>query len=239
MVARFLTRFPILLSSLAIAGCASPDLIDTGRVAIVDSEALPPPSQADLIVDTRPQLIGPGDSISVDVFGLPELSREVRVDTSGHIALPLAGALDVSGKNPEEIARDVETRLRANFVRDPRVAVGIVEAVSQVVTVGGEVGRPGAYPVTGEATLMRTIARAEGTSETANAKHVVIFRTVEGKQMAALYDLRAIRLGAYADPQVYPNDVVVVGESNARRIFPQIANMSSLLISPLVALLNR
>jgi polysaccharide export outer membrane protein len=161
------------------------------------------------------------------------------VDSSGQIALPLAGTLDVSGLNPEEITRDVEARLSANFVRDPRVAIGIVEAVSQVVTVDGEVGRPGAYPVTGNATLMRTIARAEGTGVNANAKHVVIFRTVDGRSMAALYDLRAIRLGAYSDPEVFPNDVVVVGESAARRIFPQIANMSSLLISPLVALLNR
>jgi polysaccharide export outer membrane protein len=239
MVCRLAARFLFLLPVLAAVGCASPDLIDTGRVAIVDSEALPPPSPTDLIVDTRPQLIGPGDAISVEVFGLPELSRDVRVDSAGHIALPLAGALDVSGLSPEAIARDVETKLRANFVRDPRVTVGIVEAVSQIVTVGGEVSRPGVYPVTGESTLMRAITRAQGTSANANAKHVVIFRTVEGRQMAALYDLRAIQLGAYTDPQIYPNDVVVVGESAARRIFPQLANMSSLLISPLVAILNR
>jgi polysaccharide export outer membrane protein len=235
LVARLLAPLPLL----AIMGCASPKMIDTGRVTIVEAEALPAPQQADLIVDTRPQLIGPGDVISVEVFGLSELSREVRVDSDGHIALPLAGALNVSGLNPETIARDVETRLQANFVRDPRVSVGIVEAVSQVVTVDGEVNRPGAYPVTGESTLMRAIARAQGASVNADAKHVVIFRTVEGQQMAALYDLRAIRLGAYADPQVYPNDVVVVGESTARRIFPVLANMSSLLISPLVAILNR
>ena len=88
-------------------------------------------------------------------------------------------------------------------------------------------------------TLMRAIARAGGTSDFADATHVVVFRTVEGRPMAALYDLRAIRLAAYQDPDVYPNDVIVVGESQARRIFPQILQASGLLLTPVVALLNR
>lgn len=239
MTARPWVALALVLSVPGLAGCASPSLVDTGQVAIVDASALPPPADTDLIAATRPQLVGPGDALSVEVFALPELSREVRVDSSGRIALPLAGSIEVTGDTPEVIARKVEERLKANFVREPRVVVGIVEAVSQVVMVDGEVGRPGAYPVPGNATLMRTIALAQGTSETANAKHVVVFRRVEGRNMAALYDLRAIRLGAYSDPAIFPHDVIVVGESTARRVFPQLANMSSLLISPLVAILNR
>jgi polysaccharide biosynthesis/export protein len=227
-----------LLSLLVLSGCASPKLIDTGEVAIVSPAGLPPPTEADLTAGVRPNLIGPGDSISVEVFGLAELSREVRVDAEGNVALPLAGTMSVLGKTPAEFSAEVEERLRANYVREPQVTVGVTQVVSQVVTVDGAVRRPGVYPVVGQMTLMRAIARAEGTTDFARTSHVVVFRTVEGQQMAALYDLRAIRLGAYQDPQVYTNDVVVVGDSAALRLFPSILQASGLLLSPLVTLLN-
>jgi polysaccharide export outer membrane protein len=150
----------------------------------------------------------------------------------------MAGTIDVNGQSPEQLERTIEQRLAARYVRDPQVTVGIVETVSQVVTVDGEVRQPGIYPVAGRMTLMRTVARAQGATEFARTSHVVVFRTVEGRPMAALYDLRAIRLGAYEDPQIYPNDMVVVGESTARRIFPQILQAATLLITPLITVLN-
>jgi polysaccharide export outer membrane protein len=214
-------------------------MLDTGAVGIVSASSFPPPTIRDLAEGHRAHLIGPFDKLSVEVLGLPDLSRQVQVDADGHIALPLAGPIDVMGKNPEELARMIEASLRASYVRDPRVTVGIIETVSQVVTVDGEVHTPGIYPVAGRMTLMRTVARAAGATEFAQTNHVVVFRTVEGRPMAALYDLRAIRLGAYEDPQIYPNDVVVVGDSTARRLFPQILQASTLLLTPIITLLSR
>ena len=213
-------------------------MIDTGRVGIVTPDTFPAPTLADQAGGHRPHLIGPFDKLSVEVLGLPELSRQVQADADGHIALPMAGSIDVTGQSPEQLARTIEQRLAARYVRDPQVTVGIVETVSQTVTVDGEVRQPGIYPVAGRMTLMRTVARAQGATEFARTNHVVVFRTVEGRPMAALYDLRAIRLGAYEDPQIYPNDTVVVGESTARRIFPQILQAATLLITPLITVLN-
>jgi polysaccharide export outer membrane protein len=228
----------LLLTVLTLASCASPDLINTGNVAIATPDTLPPPSVTDLTDGGRPHYVGPFDEISVDVLGLPELSRQVRVDASGHVALPLAGSIDVTAKSPEELATIIEGRLRDTYVKNPRVSVAITETVSQTITVDGEVRAPGMYPVLGRMTLMRAIASAQGTSDIAQTSHVVVFRQVNGQQMAALYDLRAIRLGAYQDPLVYTNDVVVVGESNARRLFPQILQAAGLLMTPLVTVLN-
>jgi polysaccharide export outer membrane protein len=228
----------LLLTVLVLPSCASPGLTDTGNVAIVSFDALPPPSVTDLTDGQRPHYVGPFDEISVDVLGLPELSRQVRVDASGHVALPLAGSIDVTAKSPEELAVIIEQRLRDSYVKDPRVTVAVTETVSQTLTVDGEVRSPGNYPVIGRMTLMRAVASAQGTTDIAQTSHVVVFRQVNGQQMAALYDLRAIRLGAYRDPQVYINDVVVVGESNARRLFPQILQAAGLLMTPLVTVLN-
>ena len=229
-----------LSGSILLAACAStPPLRSNERLTVSDSHVLPPPTRQDLSGGGRDYVIGPLDSLSVDVYGVEELSRTVQADASGRISLPLVGELDVRGKTPSELARVIEQRLAGRYVRDPQVTVNLAQAVSQVVTVEGEVEEPGLYPVLGNMTLMRAVARAKGTTEFARLSHVVLFRTVEGQQLAALYDLRAIRQGAYDDPPVYANDVIVVGESQARRLFRDIIQGSGLITTPLIALIRR
>ncbi len=79
---------------------------------------------------------------------------------------------------------------------------------------------------------MRAIAQAEGTDEYSRLDDIVVFRTVEGQRMAALYDLNAIRHGAYSDPEVYANDVIMVGDSNTRRLFKDILSIVPALATP-------
>jgi polysaccharide export outer membrane protein len=68
---------------------------------------------------------------------------------------------------------------------------------------------------------------------------VVVFRSVNGRQMAALYNLGAIRRGVYPDPKIYANDIVVVGDSKARRMFQQFVQLAPLLTTPLILALER
>ncbi len=231
-------RWYVPLCAVCLVGCSEARLIDTGRVGIILPEQMPEPTREDLSRGARVHLLGPFDRVAVEVFGLNELSRQVQIDANGQIALPLAGQIDASGKTPQELEQLITERLRGSYVRDPRVTVSILETVSQVVTVDGEVRQPGLYPVTGGMTLMRAVARAQGTSEFARTSHVVLFRTVNGRQLATLYDLRAIRLGAYEDPAIYSQDVVVVGESRARRLFPQLVSAAGLLLSPLITVVG-
>ena len=149
-----------------------------------------------------------------------------------------AGPIDVTGRTPQELETIIAQRFREGHVRDPQVTVTVLETVSQVVTVDGEVRQPGLYPVVGSMTLMRAVARAQGANEFADLHFVVMFRTVNGRQLAALYDLRAIRLGAYEDPIVMPQDVIVVGESQARRLFPQIIQGLGLILTPVITILD-
>jgi polysaccharide export outer membrane protein len=88
--------------------------------------------------------------------------------------------------------------------------------------------------VLGNMSLMRAVAGAKGASEYARLDDVVVFRTVGGKQMAALYNLSAIRRGLYPDPQIYPNDIVIVGDSKARRMFQRFIEAAPTLATPLV-----
>ena len=151
--------------------------------------------------------------------------------------LPLAGTIEATGKSAAELAAIIEARLRGRYVRDSKVTVTL-ETSNQVVTVDGQVKKPGLYPIVGRMTLMRAVASAEGMDEFAAASHVVVFRRVDGKEMGGLYDVRAIRQGLYADPEVFANDVVYVGESGGRRVFQAVIQSSGLLTAPLIAILN-
>jgi polysaccharide export outer membrane protein len=222
-----------------LLGCATtPPLRTNENVTVSDTGVLPPPTRQDLGGQTRAYAIGPFDRLAVEVYGIEDLSRTIQVDASGLISLPLAGQIQAAGMTTTELSSAIAQRLVGRYVRNPQVTVNMVEAVSQVVTVEGEVQEPGLYPVVGRMTLMRAVARAKGTTEFARLSHVVLFRRVDGRQMAALYDLRAIRAGMYADPEIYANDIVVVGESQARRLFRDLINGSGLITTPIIALLN-
>lgn len=231
----------VLCVGLIASGCARKiPLESTASLSVVDSASgLPAPMRSDLVVGDRPSLIGPLDTITVDVFGLPDLSREMQVDASGRIAMPLVGTIDARGKTAEELSGAIETALRRRYVRDPEVTVNIRSSVSQVVTVDGSVVEPGLYPVTNQMTLMRAVASAKGLSEFAKLDDVVILRTVDGKRMAGLYNIGAVRRGLYADPAIYPNDVIIVGDSPQRRLFKDFVSVAPLLAAPLVAFLQR
>lgn len=152
--------------------------------------------------------------------------------------MPLVGTIDARGKTAGELAAAVEGALRGRYVRNPDVTVNIKSSVSQVVTIDGQVVEPGLYPVTNQMTLLRAVASAKGLSEFASEDDVVILRTVQGRKMAGLYNIAAIRRGTYDDPAIYANDVVVVGDSPQRRLFRDFVSLAPLLAAPLIAILQ-
>lgn len=230
-------RFFVLLFSVLLASCAGSGAIGTSSdVTVVSEDGLPEPTRSDLLAANRPYLIGPFDKLKIDVFGIEDLTKEVQIDASGRLSFPLIGVVEASGLTPGELADTIEQRLRGRYVRDPEVTINLDETVSQVITVDGQVGEPGLYPVIGRMTLMRAVATAGGTSEFAKLSDVVIFRNVRGQQLAGLYNLKAIRRGNYGDPEVFANDVIIVGDSQARRLFKDVLQASPLLTTPLVIL---
>ncbi|MFA7602116.1 MAG: polysaccharide biosynthesis/export family protein [Novosphingobium sp.] len=232
--------YPALILAIALTACGRHEpLVSTQRLTVVqDSATLPEPERTDLTAADRPALIGPLDTIEVDVFNVPDLSRELQVDASGRISMPLIGTIDARGKTASELADAIEDALRGRYVRNPEVTINIKSSVSQVVTVDGQVVEPGLYPVTNQMTLMRAVASAKGMTEFAREEDVVILRTVGGRKMAGLYNMSAIRRGAYDDPPIYANDVIVVGDSPQRRLFRDVVSLAPLLAAPLIAIVQ-
>jgi len=228
-----------MVASLLTACAGREPLRSTASLTVIEGNTiLPPPNRGDLTAADRPALIGPLDTIQVDVFNIPDLDREMQVDSSGRIAMPLAGTIDARGKTAAELAEAIEAALRNHYVRNPEVTVNIKSSVSQVVTIDGQVVEPGLYPVTNQMTLMRVIASAKGFSEFARQEDVVILRTVGERRMAGLYNVEEIRRGAYEDPAIYANDVIVVGDSPQRRLFRDFVSLSPVIAAPLIAILQ-
>ena len=230
-------RLTALSMLVMLAGCAGPGALgQSSSVQVVDAGSLPEPTRSDLLAANRPYLIGPFDKLTIDVFGIEDLTKEVQIDASGRLSFPLIGVVEAAGLTPGELSDVLEERLQGRYVRNPEVTINLEETVSQVITVDGQVENAGLYPVVGRMTLMRAVATAGGTSEFAKLSDVVIFREIGGQQMAGLYNLKAIRRGNYEDPEVFANDVIIVGDSQARRIFKDVLQASPLLTTPLIIL---
>lgn len=229
----------LALVSFTLVSCAggSGKYGGASGLDMVDVDQLPEPTVEDFKAADRPYRVGPFDKLIVSVFRVPDLSQiDIQVDVSGRMSFPLIGTIEVAGLSPGEIEDRMEDRLRGRFINDPQVTVNLVEVGSQTVTIGGEVNKPGLYPVIGRMTLMRAVATAEGASEFASRGEVIIFRTVADKEYAALFSLKAIERGNYPDPEVFPNDVVMVGENHAKRVF---TDYVSPFIAPIILATER
>jgi polysaccharide export outer membrane protein len=121
--------------------------------------------------------LGPGDLIEVAVYGIPELSQKVRISSSGDVYLPLVDYVHIGGLTPEEAQGLIEKKLsEGGFVRNPHVTLMVNESASSVVSVLGEVSRPGVYPMLGERRLLDVVSAAGGLTERAGRTITITHR---------------------------------------------------------------
>ena len=161
--------------------------------------------------------IGAQDLLDISVFLNEDLRREVRVNSLGEISLPLIGSVQAGGKTVEELEAELMAQYGKNYLKDPQITVFVKEFTSQRVTLEGAVKSAGIYPIKGKTSLMQAVAMAGGVNmDMADLEAVLVFRTVNGQRMAAKFNLKEIRAGEAADPQIYGDDIVVVGVSKGK-----------------------
>lgn len=197
----------------------------------LSANTLPPPDSAALLSQAATDYrIGAQDVLEVNVFGIDELKREVQVDNGGKVILPLVGQMQAGGRTPGEFSEDLETALKAKYMKNPQVIVTVKNAQSQRVTIDGAVTKPGVYPLSGPTTLLQAISLAQGPDQKlANVKKVAVFRQVQGRRHSAIFDLNQIRSGKAEDPQIYGNDIVVVETSGGARFIQNFQGLFPIL----------
>lgn len=159
MLSRVLVLFAALFLLVACAG---------------DGDGLPAPgARAASGEDYR---LGPEDKVKVAVFGEPDLSGEFVVDSSGVLATPFVGEIEVKGLTLREFETAYAKKLRdAEILRDPRVSAEVTSF--RPIYVLGEVKKPGQYAYVSGMTVQKAVALAEGYTYRASESSVEITRS--------------------------------------------------------------
>lgn len=161
--------------------------------------------------------IGPNDLLEFEVFGVPDMRRTVRVNSSGAVSLPLIGAVVLAGLTAQQSESLLAQRYSENYLQNPQVSLFIKEFTTQRITIEGAVTKPGIYPVVGSLTLLRALALAGGFAQYAEINEVMLFRnTSGGPSEPRVFDLDKIRAGEVADPPIESDDVIVVKRNPKR-----------------------
>jgi polysaccharide export outer membrane protein len=139
-------------------------------------------------------VVGPGDSLAIDLWGSIS-QRFVRlVDREGRVPLPDTGPLLVSGKSLGEVQLDIQHALRSVF-RDVSADVSVSRLRTVRVYVVGEVAEPGAYDISSLSTPLNALIAAGGITPRGSLRALRHFR---GKQLLEQVDayellLRGVR----------------------------------------------
>jgi polysaccharide export outer membrane protein len=155
--------------------------------------------------------IGPEDVLQISVFSNEALSRTVPVRPDGMISLPLLNDVKAAGLTPMELRTFLMTKL-VEFVPSPEVAVIVTEVRSFMISVIGQVMKPGRYDLKSSATIVDALAMAGGFKEFAGRSRIVVLRREGGPQKRIPFDYE--KMAAPSHPQenfpLRPGDIVMV-----------------------------
>lgn len=211
-----------LAALFMLQGCAggSPTASAEGAGAVPTRSAGAVEAPADQKSFEADYRIGPNDLLEINVLGVEDLARTVRVNSSGGISLPLVGVIHVAGLTARETEALLATKYQEDYLQDPQISVFISEFTSQRFTVDGAVSRPGVYPLAGKMTLLRALATAGGKGELADLENVMLFRTgADGETDQKKFNVLKIRNGEQPDPVLQRDDLVVVNQNPSRVTF--------------------
>lgn len=147
--------------------------------------------------------LGPGDVLSVRVFGEPDLSTNgARLTDSGTVFLPTLGELMVGGLTLGEIEHKVVTLLRGRILVNPKVSVSVDQY--RPFFINGMVRSPGAYPFQPGLTVRKASSLSGGLLERASLKKIFVIRADDPQQLSQRIQF---------DDIIFPGDIITVEES--------------------------
>lgn len=156
--------------------------------------------------------IGADDELDISVYGVPELSQHVRVDTSGDAYLLLIGPVHVEGLSSAEAQSVIEKRLvEGRFVKNPHVTVYVKEFTSQFVSIVGEVNKPGNYPALSIRRLYDAFQQAGGLTQTAGNVTITHPGQLNNPTIVTLSNDPV--KSAQANVEIMPGDVISVSKA--------------------------
>ena len=155
--------------------------------------------------------IGPEDILEISVWKEEELQREVLVRPDGGISFPLAGDVQVAGKTPLEVGKDITARIH-QYIPEAVVSVSVKTVSGYTIFVNGKVKQPGKFVVGRYMDVMQAITLAGGLDTFAKEGSIKVIRRQNGKQVVHSFNYKEVKIGKNLDQNIIlqSGDVVVV-----------------------------
>jgi polysaccharide export outer membrane protein len=184
----------IMRSSARQLACVAVGVGLAAATTALQAQTKPVPvSAAAAIAAAQQYQLAAGDTVRITVFQNPDLSFEARLNENGVISYPLLGAVALGGKTVTQAEKQIADALRTgNFVKQPQVNILVTQVRGHVVSVLGQVGKPGRYPLeNAEVHLSELLAEAGGIAS-GGSDIVVVAGTRDGKPYRVEIDAPAI-----------------------------------------------
>jgi polysaccharide biosynthesis/export protein len=192
----------VVLIAISLTSCAKELRVKQYELASTTPDPAKPPDEF--------YVIGPGDTLNIQLWKEPTLSGPAKVRPDGFITLPLVNEVQVSGLATGEL-RKILTAKYKEFVNDPVVTIRIEGIASSEVFLVGQVTKPGAYPLAGNDSLLQLITRAGGLTIFADRRDIRVVRRVGDKVTEYIADYDAILDGDLKqDIILKPGDRIIV-----------------------------
>ena len=216
----------ILLTLLAmIAGCAS-EAYNKSVLARAKALRVAPEYR-----------IGEGDTLTIRVLGQDVGDHMIQdmVRPDGKVSFPEHGDIHAAGKTPAQLRAELEETFKKTLgLNNPIVYVAVNAFTSKVVTVLGEVARPGRFPYTGQMRIADLLGITVGTRPTAASNRALLFREVDGNMK--IYQVHLKKFFSEADFStnfyVRPGDILFVPQNG----FAQVAKYITIGLLPIQAI---
>jgi len=195
---------PAMFSDELGTGYAEPTIIGPGDVVDISIVEAPPAVLYSSGLQSSQLLNGSTVRPTTVSSGL-ELPQQM-VDLNGRISVPFAGSIQAGGRTPQQIEREIVSRLRGK-AHDPQAIVRRVTNASATVTVLGDVAQSGRIPLTAKGERVLDVLASAGGAKQAVSKSVV--QITRGSRSLGL-PLSTVVSDARQNIVLQPNDVVTV-----------------------------
>jgi polysaccharide export outer membrane protein len=196
-------KFFSCLVALLLASCGTKELrVQQYQLAADTPDPAKPPEEF--------YVIGAGDALDIVVWKEPTLSGGVKVRPDGFVTLPLVNEVQASGQTTGQLRKTLEEKYR-EFVASPFVTIRVSSISSSEILLIGQIVKPGAYPATGNDTVLQVLTRAGGLTIFAERHDIKVVRRDGAKVTEFIVDYEAIVKGDLKqDILLRPGDRIIV-----------------------------
>lgn len=198
----------LVLSSSAFAQPAAPAA--PPQVEVAKSEAV----------------LGVGDIIRISVYQNPDLTVEsARISEVGQVNFPLIGSVKLGGETISASEQKIAKMLRdGGFVLRPQVTIQVAQIRSAVISILGQVGKPGRYPIETVGSKVSEMIAATGGVAPGGADVVTLVGMRNGRSVKIDIDLPAILQSGKAelDIAVENGDILYVDRAPSAYIYGEV-----------------